>query len=219
MRNLAHEIKNPLGGMRGAAQLLERELDRARACANTPRSSSRRPTGCRSLMDRLLTPHRTPQLGAVNIHEVLERVRSLMLAEFPERDASSATTTSACRTFTWRSRAADPGRAERRAQRRAGHARRAGRRSTRSATRVRAPGDARQAPHRLALELQVDRQRAGHPGGDPRADFLSAGVRPGRRQRARADARADAIAQHHGVIECDSQPGHTVFSILLPLPS
>ena len=53
IRNLAHEIKNPLGGLRGSAQLLERELDQLRlpglaaaSCASTRRSSSRRPTGC-----------------------------------------------------------------------------------------------------------------------------------------------------------------------------
>jgi two-component system nitrogen regulation sensor histidine kinase GlnL len=80
IRNLAHEIRNPLGGIRGAAQLLERELER---------KDLREYTGVivkeadrlQSLMDRLLTPHRLPQLSPINIHEVLERVRSLMLAE------------------------------------------------------------------------------------------------------------------------------------------
>ncbi len=47
IRNLAHEIKNPLGGIRGSAQLLERELDQPAAARNTPRSSSRRSTACR----------------------------------------------------------------------------------------------------------------------------------------------------------------------------
>jgi two-component system nitrogen regulation sensor histidine kinase GlnL len=47
LRQLAHEIRNPLGGIRGAAQLLEAELNGA-SCRNTPRSSSRRPTGCRT---------------------------------------------------------------------------------------------------------------------------------------------------------------------------
>ena len=46
IRNLAHEIKNPLGGIRGAAQLLEMEL-KAASSPNTPRSSSMRPTACR----------------------------------------------------------------------------------------------------------------------------------------------------------------------------
>lgn len=83
MRNLAHEIKNPLGGIRGAAQLLEYEL---------PDNSLREYTKVvikevdrlQTLVDRLLAPHKKATImQAVNIHEVLERVRSLVLAEFP----------------------------------------------------------------------------------------------------------------------------------------
>ena len=82
IRNLAHEIKNPLGGIRGAAQLLDRELERPDLHEYTQviiKESDR----LQSLMDRLLTPHRLPLPGPVNIHEVLERVRSIILAEFP----------------------------------------------------------------------------------------------------------------------------------------
>ena len=82
LRNLAHEIRNPLGGLRGAAQLLEHEL---------PQTSLREYTQViikeadrlHSLMDRLLVPHRAPKYEPTNIHEVLERVRSLLLAESP----------------------------------------------------------------------------------------------------------------------------------------
>ena len=82
LRNLAHEIRNPLGGLRGAAQLLEHEL---------PQPSLREYTQViikeadrlHSLMDRLLAPHRVPKYEPTNIHEVLERVRSLLLAESP----------------------------------------------------------------------------------------------------------------------------------------
>ena len=82
IRNLAHEIKNPLGGIRGAAQLLDRELERPALHEYTQviiKESDR----LQSLMDRLLTPHRLPLPGPVNIHEVLERVRSVILAEYP----------------------------------------------------------------------------------------------------------------------------------------
>ncbi|MGE0558871.1 MAG: nitrogen regulation protein NR(II) [Burkholderiales bacterium] len=82
IRNLAHEIKNPLGGIRGAAQLLDRELERPGLHEYTQviiKESDR----LQALMDRLLTPHRLPLPGPVNIHEVLERVRSVMVAEFP----------------------------------------------------------------------------------------------------------------------------------------
>lgn len=84
MRNLAHEIKNPLGGIRGAAQLLERELPSAELTEYT-QVIVKEADRLQSLMDRLLTPNRIPQIGPVNIHEVLERVRTLILAEFPGR--------------------------------------------------------------------------------------------------------------------------------------
>lgn len=84
MRNLAHEIKNPLGGIRGAAQLLERELPSADLTEYT-QVIVKEADRLQTLMDRLLTPNRIPQIGPVNIHEVLERVRMLILAEFPDK--------------------------------------------------------------------------------------------------------------------------------------
>src|SRR5712664_2840728 len=83
IRNLAHEIKNPLGGLRGSAQLLERELDRPSLREYT-RVIIKEADRLQALMDRLLTPHRPPNQVPMNIHEVCERVRSLILAEFPE---------------------------------------------------------------------------------------------------------------------------------------
>ena len=82
IRNLAHEIKNPLGGIRGAAQLLDRELERPDLHEYT-QVIMKEADRLQLLMDRLLTPHRLPQPSQVNIHEVLERVRSVILAEFP----------------------------------------------------------------------------------------------------------------------------------------
>src|SRR5262245_42742533 len=83
IRNLAHEIRNPLGGLRGSAQLLERELDRPELREYT-QVIIKEADRLQVLMDRLLTPHRPPHMGPVNIHEVCERVRSLILAEFPQ---------------------------------------------------------------------------------------------------------------------------------------
>ncbi len=83
VRSLAHEIKNPLGGIRGAAQLLERELDRPDLSEYT-QVIMKEADRLQSLMERLLTPNRAPQLLLVNIHEVLERVRSVIQAEFPQ---------------------------------------------------------------------------------------------------------------------------------------
>lgn len=83
IRNLAHEIKNPLGGIRGAAQLLERELPDD-ALLEYTQVIINEADRLQSLMDRLLTPHRLPTIEPVNIHEVLEYVRAVVLAEFPE---------------------------------------------------------------------------------------------------------------------------------------
>jgi two-component system nitrogen regulation sensor histidine kinase GlnL len=83
IRNLAHEIKNPLGGIRGAAQLLDRELERPSLHEYT-QVIMKEADRLQLLMDRLLTPHRLPQPGQLNPHEVLERVRSLIHAEFPQ---------------------------------------------------------------------------------------------------------------------------------------
>jgi two-component system nitrogen regulation sensor histidine kinase GlnL len=86
IRNLAHEIKNPLGGIRGAAQLLELELPAAHLSALREYTQViiKEADRLQTLVDRLLAPHRRPHIvGDVNIHEVCERVRSLVLAEFP----------------------------------------------------------------------------------------------------------------------------------------
>ena len=82
IRNLAHEIKNPLGGIRGAAQLLERELDRPQLIEYTQVVIGEADR-LQSLVNRLLTPHRLPSFQRTNIHEVVSRVRSVVQAEFP----------------------------------------------------------------------------------------------------------------------------------------
>lgn len=83
MRNLAHEIKNPLGGVRGAAQLLDRELP-SEDLREYTQVIIKEADRLQELVDRMLAPHRRARvLEPVNIHEVCERVRSLMLAEFP----------------------------------------------------------------------------------------------------------------------------------------
>ncbi len=83
IRNLAHEIKNPLGGIRGAAQLLEHELNNP-ALREYTQVIIKETDRLQDLMKRLLSPHRPMQPGSVNIHEILERVRSLLKAEFPK---------------------------------------------------------------------------------------------------------------------------------------
>lgn len=80
VRGMAHEIKNPLGGIRGAAQLLERQLDSAELREYTGviiHEADR----LRALADRMLGARQPPAFTRVNIHQVLERVRRIVQAE------------------------------------------------------------------------------------------------------------------------------------------
>ena len=80
VRSMAHEIKNPLGGIRGAAQLLDAELTELEHHEYTKviiEESDR----LRNLVDRMLGPNEALVISEVNIHEILERVCSLIHAE------------------------------------------------------------------------------------------------------------------------------------------
>jgi two-component system nitrogen regulation sensor histidine kinase GlnL len=84
VRNLAHEIKNPLGGIRGSAQLLERELASPAPLKEYTQVIIEEADRLQDLMQRLLSSHRVMQPALVNIHEILERVRRLIHAEYHE---------------------------------------------------------------------------------------------------------------------------------------
>ncbi len=80
LRGLAHEIKNPLGGIRGSAQLLERELP-SEDLREFTRIIMEEADRLKSLLDRILGPRVPPKKRSINIHEVVERVRALLTAE------------------------------------------------------------------------------------------------------------------------------------------
>jgi two-component system, NtrC family, nitrogen regulation sensor histidine kinase GlnL len=80
VRGLAHEIKNPLGGLRGAAQLLERELAEPSLREYT-RIIIGEADRLHKLLDRMLGPNIRPHKQVISIHEVLEHVRQLVAAE------------------------------------------------------------------------------------------------------------------------------------------
>ena len=86
IRGLAHEIKNPLGGVRGAAQLLARELPNEELAEYT-RIIIREADRLRDLVDRLLGPNRQLDRQTLSIHEILEHVRNLIIAESDNRVA------------------------------------------------------------------------------------------------------------------------------------
>ncbi len=81
LRQLAHELRNPLGGIRGAAQLLEAELNGAELSEYT-QVIIQEANRLQGLLDRWLAPAKRPEIRPLNVHEVLERVRSLLLAEY-----------------------------------------------------------------------------------------------------------------------------------------
>jgi two-component system nitrogen regulation sensor histidine kinase GlnL len=80
LRGLAHEIKNPLGGIRGSAQLLERELDDDNSKQFT-QIIINETDRLKNLLDRMVGPRDIPTKTNVNIHKILEHVRQLVLAE------------------------------------------------------------------------------------------------------------------------------------------
>ena len=84
VRGLAHEIKNPLGGLRGAAQLLQAELPN-RDLREYTEIIIQEADRLQDLVDRILGPNRLPKYETLNVHSVLERVRSLVTAEVGSR--------------------------------------------------------------------------------------------------------------------------------------
>ncbi len=83
LRGLAHEIKNPLGGLRGAAQLLAAELEDPQLTEYTDVIIAEADR-LSALIDRLLVPDQPPRMAELNIHQVLERVRQILAAEYPK---------------------------------------------------------------------------------------------------------------------------------------
>ena len=213
IRNLAHEIKNPLGGIRGSAQLLERELDRPELCEYT-QVIIKEADRLQVLMDRLLTPHRRPQVGRVNLHEVCERVRALILAEFPDgiqivRDYDTSLPDL-------------HGDREQLIQAVLNVARNAaqamnGRGIIEFRTRVARQLTLAKTQHKLALELQVVDNGPGIPEAiRDRIFFPLVSGREGGSGLGLTLAQT-FVQHHHGVIEVESEPGRTCFLIILPL--
>jgi len=213
IRNLAHEIRNPLGGIRGAAQLLERELGTKHLLEYT-QVIMKEADRLRSLLDRLLTPSRPPHFGEVNIHEVLERVRSLILAEFPDGIAVAREYDTSLPTFI--------GDKEQLIQAVLNIARNAaqamqGRGRLVLRTRVARQVTIAKKRFRLAISMQIVDNGPGIPEAirDRIFDPLVSGREGG--HGVGLTLAQTFVNQHHGMIECASQPGKTSFNILLPL--
>lgn len=213
IRNLAHEIKNPLGGIRGAAQLLERELERADLHEYT-QVIMKEADRLQQLMDRLLAPHRLPKPAALNVHEVLERVRSLILAEYPDgikvlRDYDSSL---------------PPLKGDREQLiqatlnivRNAAQAL-AGKGEIGLRTRIARQVTLARKRHRHAIEITVCDNGPGIP--ETIRDRILYPLVSGRENGSGLGLTIAQtfITQHHGTITYESVPGNTCFTLLLPV--
>ncbi|MDN4053471.1 nitrogen regulation protein NR(II) [Massilia sp. YIM B02763] len=223
IRNLAHEIKNPLGGIRGAAQLLELELPDAHlnALREYTQVIIKEADRLQTLVDRLLAPHRRPHIvGDVNIHEVCERVRSLVLAEFPaglairrDYDASipefRGDKEQLIQTVLNIVHNATQALRERIA---------AGDAEIVLRTRVARQVTLAKVRYGLALDLHIIDNGPGiAPDIRDRIFYPLVSGREGGSGLGLTLAQT-FVQQHMGLIECESRPGLTDFRILIPLP-
>ena len=220
IRNLAHEIKNPLGGIRGAAQLLEMEVE-SRALTEYTQVIIQEADRLQALVDRLLAPHRKPHVVSdVNIHEVCERVRSLILAEFPrglavQRDydisipdfrgdreqliqAVLNIAHNAAQALSDRIQQGDA--------------------CITLRTRIARQVTLGKQRYRLALDLHIEDNGPGIPESiRDRIFYPLVSGRDGGSGLGLTLAQT-FVQQHQGMIECDSKPGQTLFKIVIPLP-
>lgn len=215
VRGLAHEIKNPLGGLRGAAQLLQRELGSDDLTEYT-RIIIDEADRLTELVDRMLGPNRQPQITEVNVHETLERVVRLVDAELPgqitfERDydpslpdirADSAQLVQALLNIV----------------RNAGQALQQIRNPQIGLkTRVVRQFTIGATLHRLVARIDISDNGPGIAADMmDRIWYPMISGRPEGTGLGLAITQA-IIGQHNGVIECTSRPGATCFSVFLPL--
>ncbi len=212
LRQLAHEIRNPLGGIRGAAQLLEGELESSdlREYTQVIIQETNRLQG---LLDRLLTPAKRPVVQPVNIHEVLERVRSLLRAEFPRLQFQCDYDTSLPEL------AGDPEQLIQAVLNIARNAAQAMNGDGRISFRTRVARQVTLAMKLWKLAIRVDVIDNGP--GIPE-DMLSRVFFPLVSGREGGSGLGLTLAQslvqrHEGAIHVESQPGRTCFSIYLPI--
>ena len=220
IRNLAHEIKNPLGGIRGAAQLLGMEVV-GKALTEYTQVIIEEADRLQLLVDRLLAPHRLPRIvGDVNIHEVCERVHALLLAEHPRglrivRDYDTSIPEfrgdreQLIQAVLNVARNAAQALAERIA---------AGDATLVLRTRVARQVTIDKQRWRLALELHVEDNGPGvAPELRERIFYPLVSGREGGSGLGLTLAQS-FVQQHQGTVEFESEPGRTIFKILIPLP-
>ena len=212
-RQLAHEIKNPLGGLRGAAQLLERELPTDELKEYTRVIIGEADRLC-ALVDSLLGPARPIHREPVNVHELIDHVYRLARAEAPaavaiERDYDPSLPLLALdrdlmvQAMLNLARNAVQALGDR------------GALTMRSRALTHATIGAEK--HRVVASLQFEDNGPGVPAELGETIFYPlVTARAGGTGLGLAVAQ-DIATRHGGIIEFDSRPGRTVFSLLLPM--
>lgn len=217
VRQLAHEIKNPLGGLRGAAQLLDRELGNPdwREYTAVIIGEADRLT---ALVDSMIGPSRPPQKALVNIHELCEHVVHLLRAEAPaevaiERDYDPSLPAA---QFDRNQLIQALLNVARNAMQAVGRPTdRRGRIVVR--TRVRSGLNIGSARHRLVADVQVEDNGPGVPPELTKSLFYPLVTGRSNGTGLGLAVAQDLVTRHGGIIEFTSEPGRTVFSLLLPL--
>jgi two-component system nitrogen regulation sensor histidine kinase GlnL len=213
IRGLAHEIKNPLGGLRGAAQLLEQELP-SESLKEYTRIIIHEADRLRNLVDRMVGPNIPLRKKPMNIHQVMDHVRSLVLAEIPtgihlERDydpsipefpADAEQLTQAVLNITRNAVQAlnQEGTIEFR-------------------TRIERQFTIAQKRHRLVVRVDIEDSGPGIPEELREHIFYPMVTSKPNGTGLGLSIAQDILSQHDGIIECSSRPGKTIFRIYLPL--
>jgi len=213
VRGLAHEVKNPLGGLRGAAQLLERELH-SEALKEYTQIIIGEADRLQKLVDYMLGPNKIPNRTMLNIHEVLERVRQLVLVEsdggllldrdydpsIPDLYGDKDQLIQAVLNIVRNAKQALQGK---------------GRIALR--TRTQRQFTIGQRRHRLVLRVDISDNGPGiAPGMIEQIFYPMVTGRPDGTGLGLSIAQT-IVGQHGGLIECSSVPGDTVFTLLLPI--
>jgi two-component system nitrogen regulation sensor histidine kinase GlnL len=213
VRQLAHEIKNPLGGLRGAAQLLERVLLDSTLKEYTAIIISEADRLC-SLVDAMLGPSGPPRLQRLNVHEICEYVFQLLRNEAPpgvslERDYDPSLPEGQFDRNELIQALLNLGRNALQAL--------AGSGRLLLRTRVLSNRSIGAKAHRLLACVQVEDDGPGVPEKLRQTLFLPLVTSRTHGTGLGLSVAQGMVARHQGAIEFESRPGRTVFSILLPL--
>jgi len=217
VRGLAHEVKNPLGGIRGAAQLLAAELDDPELTEYTDIITGETDR-LRNLVDRMLGPNELPSISEVNVHQVLEHVSKLLAVETgshitlskdydPSLPELSADIDQLIQAILNVARNALEALLESNTEKP----------EIRFKTRIRRRLTLGSVQHLLVARIDIEDNG---PGVDK--DIIDEIFYPMITGRSQGTGLGLAIAQsiinsHKGMIECESEAGKTLFSIYLPI--